>query len=142
MAKYLQQVWSLWSASRAAALLGRHVLLRFVIAGIVNTLFGFLVYVVGIVCGASVWLALLLGMLLGTVFNFYTTGGYAFRQLSLSRYPRFVACYFLVYFANIVSINVLSQWMSNHLALQGVLLAPIAVLSYVLMSRLVFGKRV
>lgn len=109
-------------------------------AGGVNTLFGYVIYSLGILLGAPVWMALLVGMLLGTVFNFFTTGGYAFRQLSKERYPRFVACYLLVYGINIVLIETLSNWISNNFLTQAILLVPLAALSYVLMARLVFVK--
>ena len=51
-------------------------MLRFVLAGGINTLFGFLVYTLTIVSGAVAWIAILVGMLAGTAFNFLTTGGY------------------------------------------------------------------
>ena len=121
-------------------MLQRSEILRFIAAGGINTLFGYVIYSLGILLGAPVWIALLIGMLLGTVFNFFTTGGYAFRQLSAKRYPRFVACYLLVYGVNILMIEILSRWISNSLVTQAILLVPLATLSYVLMARLVFVK--
>jgi putative flippase GtrA len=123
----------------AGELLRKNRLLRFLVAGGVNTLFGYAVYGAGIVLGAPVWVALLIGMVAGTVFNFFTTGGYAFRQLALRRYPRFVACYLLVYAANLALIAALSTWVADQLLVQAVLLVPLALLSYVLMARLVFN---
>jgi putative flippase GtrA len=123
---------------RLAALLRENRFLRFIVAGGVNTLFGYAVYGAAIVLGMPVWAALLIGMVAGTVFNFFTTGGYAFRQLALRRYPRFVACYLLVYAANLASIAALSTWIADKLLAQAVLLVPLALFSYVLMARLVF----
>lgn len=140
MGESLQRLRSQWRNSRIAGLLQRTEILRFIVAGGVNTLFGYVIYSLGILLGAPVWMALLVGMLLGTVFNFFTTGGYAFRQLSKERYPRFVACYLLVYGINIVLIETLSNWISNNFLTQAILLVPLAALSYVLMARLVFVK--
>jgi len=123
---------------RLAALLRESRFLRFIVAGGVNTLFGYAIYGAAIVLGAPVWAALLIGMVAGTVFNFVTTGGYAFRQLALRRYPRFVACYLLVYAANLALIGALSAWIADKLLAQAVLLVPLALLSYGLMTRLVF----
>jgi putative flippase GtrA len=123
---------------RVAALLRTHRFLRFLVAGGVNTLFGYVMFGACLLLGAPVWLALLIGMVAGTVFNFVTTGGYAFRQLALRRYPRFVACYLLVYAANLASIAALSTWIADKLLAQAVLLVPLALFSYVLMARLVF----
>jgi putative flippase GtrA len=124
---------------RLAALLRGSRFLRFVVAGGVNTLFGYAIYAASIASGAPVWLALLIGMVAGTVFNFFTTGGYAFRQLALRRYPRFVCCYLLVYGVNLVLLAALSPWIADKLLAQAVLLVPLALFSYVLMARLVFG---
>ena len=81
-------------------MLRRNQFLRFLVAGAINTLFGFIVYSPAILAGAAVWLALLLGLVCGTIFNFFSTGGYVFRDLKLARVPRFVIFYFLVYMAN------------------------------------------
>jgi putative flippase GtrA len=125
---------------RVAALLRTHRFLRFLVAGGVNTLFGYVMFGACLLLGAPVWLALLIGMVAGTVFNFVTTGGYAFRQLALRRYPRFVACYLLVYAANLALIAWLSAWITDKLLAQGLLLVPLALVSYVLMARFVFAE--
>ena len=122
----------------AAGQLRRNRFLRFLVAGGVNTLFGYAVYSAGIVLGTPVWAALLTGMVAGSVFNFVTTGGYAFRQLALRRYPRFVGCYLVVYAVNLALIAALSTWVADKLLAQAVLLVPLALFSYVLMARLVF----
>ncbi len=113
--------------------------LRFLLSGGINTLFGYVVYAVGILAGAPIWLALLGGMVTGSVFNFFTTGGYAFRQLSPKLYPRFLACYLLLYGVNLALIEWLSAWISNTLLIQALLLVPLALLSYFMMARLVFA---
>ena len=133
---------SVWHESRIGSVLRNSELLRFLLAGAVNTLFGYAIYSLGILAEAPVWLALLIGMLLGTVFNFFTTGGYAFRQLLPQRYPRFVACYLLLYGVNLLLIEALSAWISDKLQIQAVLLIPLALLSYFLLARLVFVKHV
>lgn len=140
MAERWHRCLAVWHQSRIGTLLRRSQLLRFLLAGAVNTLFGYVVYSLGILAGAPVWLALLVGTLLGTVFNFFTTGGYAFRRLSARRYPLFVACYLLVYGINLLLIEALSAWISDKLQIQAVLLVPLALLSYFLMAQLVFVK--
>jgi putative flippase GtrA len=112
--------------------------LRYLVAGGINTLFGFAVYSIAIVAGAAVWFALLAGTISGTVFNFFTTGGYVFRELSLTRFPRFLICYLLVYAINLVLIELLSTWLNNKLTSQAILIFPMALFSYVLMARFVF----
>lgn len=118
----------------------RNRFMRFLIAGGVNTLFGFTVYCVCIVAGIALWLALLIGMLSGTVFNFITTGGYVFRDLSISRFPRFLFCYLLIYGINFMLIDLISPWLSSKIVSQAIVTIPLALLSYLLMARFVFSS--
>lgn len=111
---------------------------RFLIAGVVNTLFGLLIYSVAIVSGLVVWQALLAGILVGVFFNFLTTGGYVFRDLTAIRFLRFVVAYLLVYIVNLGSVMILSLWIDSVIWIQTILSIPVAVGSYLLMSRFVF----
>lgn len=138
MTESWQRVLAVWHSSSLAVRLRNSELLRFALAGGLNTLFGFAIYAVGVISELPVSLALFLGMLAGTVFNFFTTGAYVFRQLAVSRYPRFVVCYLFVYGVNVLFMNIFLLWMSNKLAIQAILTVPQAALSYVMMSRLVF----
>jgi len=113
-------------------------ILRFLLAGGINTLFGFAVYTVLIVSGAVVWVAVLVGMLAGTAFNFLTTGGYVFRDLSLHRFPLFLFFYFTVFAINLVLIECLSSFITNKILLQALISPLLAIISYLLMSRCVF----
>ncbi len=115
--------------------------LRFLVAGGVNTLFGFVAYSLLTVTGMEVWLALLVGMLLGTVFNFFTTGGYVFRELLAARFPRFVLCYLLIYFINLELIELIIPLLGNKILAQAILVFPMAILSYFLMARFVFSSK-
>lgn len=119
----------------------RNRFMRFLVAGGVNTLFGFAAYSLLIAAGMAVWLALLVGMLLGTVFNFFTTGGYVFRELSPARFPRFVLCYLLVYFINLELIELILTLLNNKILSQAILVFPMAMISYFLMARFVFSSR-
>ena len=114
--------------------------LRFFFAGILNSIFGFFVYALVIVFTAQIWLALLSGICTGIVFNFLTTGGFVFRDTSLQRVPRFAFCYFLIYVANYLLINALSNWINSAIISQALLTPFIAILSYFLMARFVFSS--
>lgn len=113
---------------------------RFLIAGAVNTLFGFLIYGTAIWLGLDVWQALLAGILAGMVFNFITTGGYAFRDLSGRKYLRFCVAYVLIYFVNLTLVMWLKRWIPNTIVIQGVVTIPMAIGSYILMAKFVFQQ--
>ncbi len=112
--------------------------MRFLVAGGLNTIFGFAVYTGTILLGAPVWLALLGGMLAGTAFNFITTGGYVFRELSRARFPRFVVAYLFVYAVNLGLIEIILLWLNDKLLSQAVVTIPMALLAYFVMARFVF----
>ena len=116
-------------------------LIRYLLAGGLNTLFGFAVFGALAWTGWPTWACLLAGNLAGTAFNFLTLGGYVFRDLHHRHLPRFVAVYCLIYLLNL-GLLVIAQFMAiDRLIAQLCLLIPMAVMSYVLMSRLVFKSR-
>lgn len=113
---------------------------RFLIAGGVNTLFGFLVYSIAILSQLQVWQALLAGILAGLVFNFVTTGGYVFRDLTVKRFFRFAGAYVLIYLANLGLVVLLSEWIDSAILRQGIITIPMALGSYLLMTKFVFRR--
>jgi putative flippase GtrA/SAM-dependent methyltransferase len=115
--------------------------LRFLVAGSINTIFGFCIYSFSIFWGLLVWQALLAGMLAGVVFNFVTTGGYVFRDLTAQRFLRFVVAYLLIYGVNLGLIVQFSRWLDSPVLIQAIVTIPIAIGSYLLMSRFVFQSR-
>jgi putative flippase GtrA len=126
---------------RLTGLLARHQGLRFLVAGGLNTLFGLGVYAVTVRAGLAVWLALLAGTLAGIAINFLTLGGYAFRDLSPQRLPRFVLGYAATYAVNLVAFRALHRHVVDPVACQVLLVGPVALFSYLVMSRFVFRQR-
>ena len=111
---------------------------RFLLSGIFNSAFGLLVYSLAILLSRPVWIALMTGMCAGIVFNFFTTGGFVFRDISIQRVPRFIFCYFLIYVINYGLINELARWVDSAIVAQALLTPLMAALSYFLMARFVF----
>lgn len=120
-------------------LLERHRFARFIAASVLNTLFGFAVYSGVILLGAPVWAALAAGNAAGVFFNFVTTGGYVFRSLILSRFPAFASVYGVMFLSNWFLIHWLSDLVPGPIAAQAVLTAPMALVSYLLLKKLVFA---
>lgn len=113
--------------------------LRFIVAGVFNTLLGFAVYSAAVLAGLPIWCALIVGNVAGVAFNFVTTGGYVFRSLMLSHLPRFLTAYAIVYFINLKLIGWLSILVPGSIRTQAVLTIPMALFSYFLMKRFVFA---
>jgi putative flippase GtrA len=114
--------------------------LRFLVAGAVNTAFGLATYAVFSVFGVATWAALLCGTIAGIGFNFVTLGGYAFRDLSWRRLPRFVCAYGVVYLVNLGTLRALEPLVGNAIWRQVLLTPFMALLSYFCLSRFVFQR--
>jgi putative flippase GtrA len=125
---------------RIASALAASPVLRFLVAGAANTLFGLAVYAGTILVGSPTWLALLVGIVAGIAFNFISFGAYAFRDLSLKRLPRFLCAYSLIYLVNIGTLDAVRRIVPDPIVAQVILTLPMAALSWILMSRFVFRK--
>lgn len=125
---------------RLRTLLANRQFLRFLVAGGVNTLFGFAVYAAAVLAGQPIWLAMLIGTVAGIAFNFLTLGGYAFRDLSAKRLPRYVLGYAIVYLVNLAAFHALQLVVPDPVGCQVLLVIPMALLSYLVMSRFAFQK--
>ncbi len=114
---------------------------RYLIAGGLNTLFGWLVYSVAILAGAQAWLALIVGIVTGIGFNFISLGGYVFRDMALKRLPRFVLSYGFIYTTNLIFLNMVKPWIVSPIWGQLLLTPVMAILSYIVLSRMVFNLK-
>ncbi len=123
---------------KAVTLQSRSRPLRFIIAGVVNSIFGFLVYSVTIYLFSRVWLGLVAGICAGIIFNFFTTGGFVFRDTSRQRIPRFFACYLLIYGLNFALLELTMPLLHGPIVAQALLTPIIALFSYLLLTRFVF----
>jgi putative flippase GtrA len=113
-------------------------LLKFLMVGALNTVVGYSIYVLCLWAGLHYSAAIAVATVLGTLFNFKSTGSLVFRSHDNSLLIRFIAMYCAVYAVNLIGVGVLLQfglaeWLSGLL-----LLLPLALLSYVLNSRFVF----
>ena len=78
---------------------------RFGLAGLANTAFGFGVYSGLVLLGLPVSIALAIATLAGVFFNFLTFGGFAFRRLQARLLPRFLVAYGLIYLFNLALLE-------------------------------------
>lgn len=112
--------------------------LRFLAAGFVNTLFGYLVYLFGLLAGLTPELALLVATAVGAIFNYFTTARFVFAYRTLGRLPVFVAAYSLTYAINAGAIRLLLDRGVSPAAAQALLVPAMAVLSFAIFRTVVF----
>jgi putative flippase GtrA len=113
-------------------------LLKFLLVGVLNTAFGYSVFIICLWAGLHYSAAIAFATVLGTLFNFKSIGALVFRSHDNSRLFRFVGVYCVVYVVNVLGVGILLrfgvvEWLGGL-----ILLLPLALLSYSLNSRYVF----
>ena len=114
--------------------------LVFVVVGLLNTAFGYGVFVLGIIMGAAPLLSLLAATALGVTFNFFTTGGIVFRNSDPRRFGLFVLGYAAVYGVNAGLLHALGWAGLGPVAAQAICVVPVACFAFAVMKLLVFGR--
>jgi putative flippase GtrA len=115
---------------------------RFIVVGVLNTLFGYTCFAVFVRIGLDESLALLGATFLGIAFNFKSTGAIVFGSHDNRLILRFVLVYAVCYGVNLALLKLLrlTGWPAY---LSGALsMPPVAVLSFILMKRYVFPRRI
>ena len=116
-------------------------LIKFIMVGIMNSLFGYSCYAFFVFLGISYPFALLLSTCIGVLFNFKTTGKIVFSSTTNDYFLKFVAVYVIIYFFNMTFI----KWMelfTNNLYLAGfVAMIPAAMMAFVLNKYVVFREQ-
>ena len=112
--------------------------IRFLLAGSLNTIFGFIIYSLAISLGLPIWGSLLGANIAGVAFNFLTTGYYAFRSLLFAHFSRFAAAYTCIYLSNCLLISILIRWGLAPMLAQAILTPGMVLFSYFLLTKFVF----
>ena len=108
-------------------------ILRFLVIGVINTLFSYLIYAALVLLGMHYSLATLISTVLGVIFNFFTTGRIVFRNMDNRRFVRFVLVYLFTYLVNILLLGWLVDRLGIDKLIAGALVTlPVALLSYLL----------
>lgn len=113
-------------------------LLRFLIAGGVNTGFGLAVYTGLALTPLPTWLVLIVTNVAGLMFNFLTSGGFVFRDLSAGRLPRFLLSYAVILPLYWGLIRWLTPIAGGRIGAMLIIIVPMTGLTYLLQSRFVF----
>ena len=114
---------------------------RFVVVGGLNTLFGFVIYSIFALSDLSTLMVLIVSNLIGIAFNFVTTGGRVFRDMSLTKIPLFLICYGVIFVIYLELIQWLSPIFGGRIVAMAIIVLPMAVLTYFMQSWFVFGDK-
>ncbi len=117
----------------------QHRFAKFLLVGILNSLFGYGCFALFLYLGLHYSIALLLATVFGVAFNFKSTGALVFGSHDSRLIFRFVGFYALIYLINFLGIKALSHLGVAPYLGGAILLFPMAVLSYTLNKRFVFN---
>jgi putative flippase GtrA len=91
-------------------------LIRFGLAGILNTAVAYLAFALLLFLGLHYTLATLIGGAAGLIVGYYTTGGFVFGHCGDNRWLRFIATFAVIYFLNIGVQYFLRRYLDPYLS--------------------------
>ncbi|MBC5763628.1 GtrA family protein [Ramlibacter sp. GTP1] len=111
------------------------------VVGGVNTVFGYGCFWLLLYVGLHYSMALLIGTVLGVLFNFKTTGTLVFGSHDNRLIFRFVGSYVFTYFCNLAGLRVLVGAGFSPQVGGLLLILPMAAVSFVILRRFVFAAK-
>lgn len=117
---------------------GRVQFAKFVLVGVVNSCWSYLLYAAFLYFGFNYWLASLLTIVLSVGFGFLMQGNVVFGGATYAALPRFVLVWIVIYALYLLVVTS-AQWFGVNNYIGGLMALPlVACLSYVLQRRYVF----
>ena len=113
--------------------------IKFLIVGFINTLFGYSIYVSLIIFGFHFTIAPIFAIILGVIFNFFTTGGLVFQNIIYSKFHLFVGVYGFSYLLNISLLGILIQIGFTEIISGAIVLIPMAFINYIILKKIVYN---
>lgn len=117
-------------------------LIKFLGAGVLNTVFGYSIYAGLVFAGAPYLAALLAATILGVVFNYLSFGRIVFQGHSgWAVFGKFFAAYILIYGVNALLLSALTGFFDLNPYAAQVICSPVGVaISWLLMTYWVYKK--
>ena len=118
-------------------------LVKFLVAGLINTAFGYIVYATLIFFDTPYLYALLIANIAGIIFNYLSYGKILFKDNgNLYVFLKFVAAYAGTYFFNVMSLELLiSNFKLGPYLAQLICIIPNAAITWILINYWVYNKR-
>jgi putative flippase GtrA len=114
--------------------------LRFLVAGLVNTGFGYIAYVFFLALSVPPVIALGMATAIGALFNYFSTGLFVFKHRTLDRLPRFLTAYTVIYAINALLLHWFVEQGFAPALVQIVLLPVVAIASFLVFRFGVFRR--
>lgn len=114
--------------------------IKFLVVGVINTAFGYGMYVLLLFLGLHYAIASFFATVSGILFNFKTTGKLVFKNSDNALLFKFIGVYAVIYIINVVCLKVFSFFLVNLFAAGAFMVLPTAILSFTLNRKFVFIK--
>ncbi|CAM2191882.1 GtrA family protein [Paraburkholderia kururiensis] len=114
-------------------------LIRFLVVGGLNTVFGYSLFAVFTFIGLAYPVAIGLATIGGVLFNFQSIGRLVFDGAPRSRFWRFVGVYCVIYLVNLGGVRLLLSLGANVYVANAITLVPLSLLAFILNRRFVFN---
>lgn len=118
---------------------GKGLLTRFLLVGLLNTLFGYGVFWLVLALTQRAMFSLAVSTVAGVLFNFRSIGGLVFRTADPRRLGAFASVYAFLFLLNALALESLRGCGLPPAMAQAGLVLPLALLSFHLNRRFVFG---
>lgn len=113
---------------------------RYYQTGVVNTLFGYGIYALLITAGLNMYVAQLIGHVLGVAFNYFTYSRHVFSDASASK-TRFLLSYAFTYLFGLACLAAAAQLITSPYLAGLVAIFVVSLVNYFILKQLVFvGK--
>jgi putative flippase GtrA len=113
---------------------------KFILVGLVNTIFGYSIYSILIFMDLHYSVASLISTIVGVIFNFKSIGILVFKNNNNKLIVKFISVYVLTYFLNLLFLSLLKNYFNLYVSAL-ILIVPLAIVSYVLNRNFVFKDR-
>ena len=115
-----------------------YIFLKFILVGILNTIFGYSVFALLLYLGIHYTLAVILSTIIGIFFNFKTIGKLVFKNNNNKLIFKFVTVYAITCTIGIIILRI-AEILGQNLYLSGIISTGIcAIISYLLNKKWVF----
>jgi len=117
-------------------------IIKFVVTGILNTIFGYAVYAALLFSGTHYLAALLLATIIGVMFNYFSFGYFVFNGYrEWMVFIKFIIAYAVIYGFNAIALSVLIiHFLLSPYVGQIICVPPSVLLSWMLMNYWVFKR--
>lgn len=118
------------------------IFIKFILVGILNTIFGYSIFALFLYFGMHYALALFSSTILGIIFNFQTTGLLVFKNKENKLLLKFIAVYAIIYAMSVSLLKIANVFQINLYFAGFITTGLTAVISFVLNKKWVFKGQI